>query len=260
MDLSPGGYLWDWADRAGVQYRDYGEFYRRPVRDRQFLKTADAGLCPGPVARSYVGTPIPKGHVLCLPPSQIQPAVAGLLGHYDARYRGLDMRYSDLDRVAEWQREFTSFVRHSNLPALEMMWLPNDHTAADPTFLSPDSYVSQNDRAVGLLVAAVSHSKYWASTAIFITQDDPQGAKDHVNSQRTECLVVSPYTQTSHPVVNSGLYDNAAMLRTIELILGLKPMSQFDATARPMWQAFHSAPDLTPFNALPLGVPPRLNG
>jgi YVTN family beta-propeller protein len=259
MDLSPGGYLWDSADRAGLQYRDYGEFYKRPVRDRVFLKTSQAASCGGPVASTYVGTSIPRNHVLCLPPSQLQPVAATLVGHYDVRYRGLDMRYSDIDRVAEWRREFNVFVQHNDLPALEIMWLPNDHTAADPTFLSPDSYVAQNDRALGLLVDAVSHSRYWASTAIFVTQDDPQGARDHVNSQRTEGLVISPYTQTSHPTVNSELYDNASMLRTIELILGLRPMSVFDATATPMWRAFHASTDLRPFTALPLGVPPRLN-
>ena len=142
--------------------------------------------------------------MLCLPPTQSQPVAYALARNHDPRYRALDMRYSDIDRFAEWDREFKGFVRHNELPALEIVWLPNDHTAADPGFLTADSYVAQNDRAVGLLVDAVSHSKYWSSTAIFITEDDPQSGKDHVNAQRTEGLVISPYTQTAHPVVNSN--------------------------------------------------------
>ena len=256
MDLSPGGYLWDRANQEDISYRDYGEFYRSPVRDRTFIKPSDAASCPGPVASTYVGMAIPTGYMLCLPPSQTQPVAYVLTAHHDPRYRGLDLRYSDIYRIEEWDREFENFVTHKSLPALEIMWLPNDHTAAGSGFLSGPSYVSQNDRAVGMLVDAVSHSKYWKSTAIFITQDDPQGARDHVNSQRTECLVISPYTQTTQPVVNSELYDNSSMLRTIELILNLKPMSEFDATADPMWHAFHPKPDLTPFTALHLSVPP----
>jgi YVTN family beta-propeller protein len=258
MDLSPGGYIWDRADQAGVSYRDYGEFYQGPTRDTWFMKTAAAASCPGAVTNRYLGLSIPSGHDLCLPASKIQPTVYSLIGHYDPHYRGLDMKYSDADRVREWQREFNGFVQHNDLPQLEIMWLPNDHTAGGTGYLTPESYVAQNDRAVGSLVDAVSHSKYWASTAIFITQDDPQGAEDHVNSQRTECLVISPYTQTHKPVVNSGLYDNASMLRTIELILDLKPMSEFDATADPMWKAFHQTADLAPFKALPLAVPPSV--
>jgi len=256
MDLSPGGYIWDDANHANIYYRDYGEFYPRPNRDRWFMSASDAGTCKGPVATTYLGIAIPPGDVLCLPPSTAQPTSYNLTDHHDPRSRGLDMRYSDIDREAEWQREFNQFVKHGNLPRLEVMWLPNDHTASGSGYLMPASYLAQNDRAVGLLVDAVSHSKYWKSTAIFITQDDAEGSHDHVNSRRTECLVISPYSQNSSELVHSGLFDNASMLRTMELILGLKPMSEFDSTAVPMWQAFNTRRDMTPFDALPLAVPP----
>ena len=259
MDLSPGGYIWDRADQAGITYRDYGEFYQRPNRDLWFMPVANNSHCPGPVATTYLGIAIPPGDVLCLPSSPAQPSSYALFGHHDWKYRALDMRYSDIDRIEEWEREFRGFVRHDDLPQLEVMWLPNDHTAGGEGFLQPASYLAQNDRAVGMLVDAVSHSKYWKSTAIFITQDDAQGSFDHINARRTECLVISPYTQTNTPEVHSGIFDNSSMLRTMGLILGLKPMSDFDATAAPMREAFHNKPDMTPFDALPLAVPPRMN-
>jgi hypothetical protein len=103
-----------------------------------------------------------------------------------------------------------------------------------------------------MLVDAVSHSKYWSSTAIFITQDDPQGAWDHINAQRTEAFVISPYTRTSKPQTRSGLYDDNSMLHTIENLLGLPPMSQFDMTAMPMWAGFNRKPDLRPDDMRPI--------
>jgi hypothetical protein len=115
--------------------------------------------------------------------------------------------------------------------------------------------VAENDAAIGQLVDIVSHSKYWASTAIFITEDDAQNGPDHVDSHRTTSLVISPYTSQASPRAEHTHYDTAAMLRTIELILGMKPLSKFDAEATPMWQMFSSKPDTAPYTALPQTVP-----
>jgi hypothetical protein len=104
------------------------------------------------------------------------------------------------------------------------------------------------------VVDIVSHSKDWASTAIFITEDDAQNGPDHVDAHRTESLVVSPYTQRSEPLVDHTLYDTAAMVRTIGLILGTNPLSQYDANAVPMWRLFHAGADLKPYQALTDGV------
>jgi hypothetical protein len=124
--------------------------------------------------------------------------------------------------------------------------LPNDHTSGTrvgkPT---PRAYVADNDLALGRVVEAVSKSKFWKETAIFVIEDDAQNGPDHVDAHRVTSLVVSPYTKRKF--VDSTMYSTSSLLRTMELILGLKPMSQFDAAARPMYHSFAAAPDLTTF-------------
>ncbi len=256
IDLSPGGYLWDDARRAGLTYRDYGEFLENSQPTHKLLPLSRAAECAGPITTSFLFLVIPRGDVLCLPPSVPYPDIPSLAGHTDQHYAGVSPEYSDVDRMREWEREFGKFVAGGNLPQLETIWLPNDHTIWPPTsgYRTARSDVALNDEAVGMLVDAVSHSKYWSSTAIFITQDDPQGAWDHVNAQRTEAFVVSPYTRTSRPQTRSGLYDDCSMLRTIEDLLGLRPMSQFDMTATPMWAGFNSKPDLRPYDLQPVQI------
>jgi hypothetical protein len=108
--------------------------------------------------------------------------------------------------------------------------------------------VAENDAALGALVEAVSKSKFWASTAIFVVEDDAQNGPDHVDAHRTVALVVSPYTKRRF--VDSTMYSTSSMLRTLELILGLRPMSQFDAAATPMYHAFQSRPDSSTYSAV----------
>ncbi len=105
--------------------------------------------------------------------------------------------------------------------------------------------VAENDLALGLLVEAVSKSKFWKDTAIFVIEDDAQNGSDHVDAHRTVALVISPYTR--HGFVDSTMYATSSMLRTMELILGLRPMSQFDAAATPMYRSFQAKADLTPY-------------
>ena len=132
------------------------------------------------------------------------------------------------------------------MPQLTILRLPNDHTSGTkvgkPT---PRAYVADNDLALGRVVEAVSKSKFWKDTAIFVIEDDAQNGADHVDAHRTEALVISPYTKRNY--VDSTMYSTSSMDRTIELILGLQPMSQFDAAARPMVNAFQSKPDLSPY-------------
>ncbi|WP_160146171.1 bifunctional YncE family protein/alkaline phosphatase family protein [Dictyobacter aurantiacus] len=251
IGLSPGGYIWDAAAEAHITYRDYGEFYQlRSSEPPHLLPAAQEPSCPGPVAHTYISEqPIPRGQVLCFGPMQVTDHVRSrLANHYDPRYRSFDLDYMDADRVREWRREFMQFVAHNNLPQLEIVWLPNDHTQGTRTGkLTPQAMVADNDSALGQLVDTVSHSKYWASTAIFVTEDDSQNGPDHVDAHRTESLVISPYTSRQQVHVDHTLYDTAAMLRTIELILGLRALSQYDANAVPMWRAFTSYANLTPY-------------
>jgi Phosphoesterase family len=135
------------------------------------------------------------------------------------------------------------------MPRLQIVRLTNDHTSgASPGKPTPAGQVADNDLAFGMVVEAVSKSKFWASTAIFVVEDDAQNGPDHVDAHRTIAFVISPYVR--HGAVDRTLYSTASMLRTMELILGLKPMSQFDALAMPMMASFQKDPELHPYEHL----------
>jgi DNA-binding beta-propeller fold protein YncE len=214
-----GGYLWDRARAAGVSYRSYGEF----VSNGKTLEDP---------ARSRV---------------------AALQGHIDEWYQGWDLDYPDAKRVDRFIAELRRFETEGDMPRLQVLRLPNDHTsgttAGKPT---PTAMVAENDAALGRLVEAVSRSKFWPQTAIFVVEDDAQNGSDHVDAHRTIAYAISPYSQRGR--VDSTMYSTSSMLRTIELILGLDPMSQFDAAATPMYRSFQAAPDLRPYQALPANV------
>jgi YVTN family beta-propeller protein len=214
-----GGYLWDRAREAGVSYRSYGEFVTMP----ESTNTPVAGRLPA------------------------------LRGHVDEWYRGFDLGYPDLKRASRFIAELHRFEAEGDMPRLQIVRLPSDHThGASPGWPTPTAYAGDNDLAVGQVVEAVSHSKFWPRTAIFVLEDDAQNGPDHVDAHRSTAYVISPYTKRG--VVDSTMYSTSSMLRTIELILGLKPMSQFDAAAAPMFTLFQSAPDLRPYQALPANV------
>src|SRR5947199_7749991 len=139
------------------------------------------------------------------------------------------------------------------MPRFQIVRIGNDHTQATrPGALGPRSCVAQTDVALGMLVEGLSKSKFWASTAIFVIEDDAQNGSDHVDAHRTVALAISPYIKRKS--VDSTMYSTSSMLRTMELILGLEPMSQFDAAARPMAAAFAPTPDLAPFACRPARV------
>jgi hypothetical protein len=205
------GYIWDAALRAHVSFRDYGE----------------------QLARGYHGAWI--------------AVVPSLIGRFDPEYAGWDLDYSDLDRVKAWRREFGRFATAGTLPQFEFIWLPNDHTyGAKPGKLTPRSYVATNDYALGQMVETLSHSPVWKSSAMFVIEDDAQDGPDHVSDQRTTMYLISPYARGG--VVHEH-YATVGVLRTIEMILGLSPLSAYDATAVPMVAAF-GKPDFRPYTAI----------
>lgn len=213
-DVPHSGYLWDAAARAHVSYRDYGEDV----------------------------DPTGGGHG---PEKTDHPA---LQGHFDPHYVGWNLDYADLDRIAEWKHEFDGFVRDGNLPQLEIIYIPNDHTSGTrPGTLTPQAYVAQNDLAVGRVVDAVSHSPYWKSSAIFALEDDAQNGPDHVSDQRSTFYVASPYARGG---VQHDHYSTAGVVHTIELILGLAPLSLYDDTALPMYADFGTTADTKPYDAI----------
>jgi DNA-binding beta-propeller fold protein YncE len=214
-----GGYLWDRAKEAGVTYRSYGEFVD-------------------------LTSPSSKPAVTL---------VKSLKGHIDPGYPGFDLDYPDIKRAARFISELRRFETEGGMPRLQIVRLGNDHThGVSRGKRTPSAYVAENDLAFGQIVEAVSHSKFWAETAIFAVEDDAQNGPDHVDAHRTTAYVISPYVKRKS--VDSTMYSTSSMLRTIELILGLKPMSQFDAAAAPMFNSFQSQPDLTPYTALPANV------
>jgi DNA-binding beta-propeller fold protein YncE len=207
-----GGYIWDRCAEARVSYRSYGEW----------IETGKTLKDPG------------------------KARVKALEGHFDPWFRGWDPHYPDTKRTARFIEELKRFEKDGDLPQFIVLRLPNDHTEGTKFgALTPTAYVADNDLALGRLVEAVSKSKFWKDTAIFVVEDDAQNGPDHVDAHRTVALVISPYTK--HKYVDSTLYSTSSMLRTMELILGLKPMSQFDAAARPMYASFQAKPDLRPY-------------
>ncbi|HWH70671.1 MAG TPA: bifunctional YncE family protein/alkaline phosphatase family protein, partial [Candidatus Sulfotelmatobacter sp.] len=209
-----GGYLWDRARQAGVSYRSYGEFV--------------ANGRPGQPARAKVKS---------------------LEGHIDEEFQSFDLNYSDLKRAERFISELKRFEAQGDMPRLQILRLPNDHThGTTPGFPTPTAYLAENDMALGQVIEALSRSKFWSQMAVFVVEDDAQNGSDHVDAHRTVAFVLSPYTRRG--AVDSTLYSTSSMLRTMELILGLKPMTQFDAAARPMFNAFQAQPDLHPYQAL----------
>jgi hypothetical protein len=225
------GYIWDFCRRAGVSVRSYGEFAERePDRAASGAEVARAGG-EGPVAAS----------------------VPGLEGLVHPSYPPWDLSVPDNRRVDVWLEEFREFEKNGNLPALSIIRLGNDHTAGTrPGYPTPTAMIAENDLALGRLVEAISHSRYWKESAIFVLEDDAQNGPDHVDAHRSVAFVLSPYVRRG--AVDSTLYTTSGMLRTIELILGLPPMSQYDAAATPMYAAFQSSPVLTAFQHRPARV------
>jgi hypothetical protein len=226
MNRSPlDSYIWDRLADSGVSFRNYG-FYES---DNHF-NTGPSGVDPRLAANTdpaYYGWDLncPDSSGTFTPRMQCNP------------------------RIDEWQREFAQYVKKGNLPRMTFLRLGNDHTATtNPGWPTPKAYVADNDYALGRLVDSVSHSPYWKSTAIFVVEDDAQAGPDHVDAHRTIAQVISPYTQTGR--VDSTFYSTVSMLRTIELIDGIAPMTQFDATATPMFNSFTSHPNLASYSAV----------
>ena len=214
-----GGYLWDKAAEKDVSYRSYGEF-------------VENGRAPGEPGRTKV---------------------KALEGHFDPLFRGYDLNYPDAKRADRFLEELAGFEKAGEMPRLVVLRLPNDHTAGTrPGSPTVTAYVADNDLALGRVVEGLSKSRFWKGLAIFVVEDDAQNGSDHVDAHRTVALAIGPYIKKKS--VDSTMYSTSSMLRTMELCLGLEPMSQFDAAARPMANAFDATPDPAPFEHRPARV------
>jgi YVTN family beta-propeller protein len=207
------GYIWDYAARAGVSVRSYGEF----VENRS--KSA-------------------SGDVL------VVEAVPGLKNRVSPAFAGFDLTITDQKRADTWLQEFSQFVQNGNLPQLSILHIGNDHTqGTTPGAFTPSAMIADNDLALGRVVDAIANSVYWKDSAIFVVEDDAQSGPDHVDAHRSVALVASPFAKRGF--VDHTFYSTSGMLRSMELILGLPPMSTYDAAATPMFNAFQATPDLS---------------
>ncbi len=217
------GYIWNLADRAGITYRNYGEYVNTP---EDSASRTDSAYFP------------------------TKPSLAA---HTNKAYPGWSLEIPDQVRIGIWLNEFQGFVRSGKLPALELVRLPNDHTwgaaAGRPT---PHAYMADNDLALGKLIEALSRSPFWKNTVVFVLEDDAQDGPDHVDSHRSPMLVISAYNRGK---VFHRFANTSDVLATIEDILGLGRMSQFDHYGRPLREIWETTPDLRPYTALTPAVP-----
>jgi hypothetical protein len=176
-----------------------------------------------------------------------------LVAHTNTEYSGFNLRIPDQTRADIWLKEFQEFVRGGNLPALEIVTLPNDHTSgASADRPTPRAYMADNDLALGRMIEALTRSPYWKSTVVFVLEDDAQDGPDHVDSHRSPLLVISAYNRGK---IIHRFANTTDVLATIEEILGLGRMSPFDHYSRPLREIWETTPDLAPYAVLKPGVP-----
>jgi len=182
-----------------------------------------------------------------------RPNIPVLEGHYSTTFTSMDMHVYDTLRIRQWAREFDSLVAAGALPTLMTIRLSNDHTegtaAGRPT---PFAHVADNDLAVGMFLDHLSKSPVWKESVVFILEDDAQNGPDHVDAHRSPAYIVGPYVRRHF--VDHTMYTTSSVLRTIELIAGMPPMTQYDAAAMPMYRAFTAAPDFSDFTCVPARV------
>lgn len=239
LAYSPTGFIWDNVLKHNLTYRNYGEFIAGVVEPKgaTFTEIYQDFINGGNKIKIRAKSNLP----------QMKPYTC-------PTYIGWPISVPDVYRASEFIRELKEFEKNDNFPNLIIMLLPNDHTSGtSPGYQTPNASVADNDLALGQIVEAISHSKFWDETCILVTEDDPQAGLDHVDGHRTVGLVISPYTKR-HQVVSTN-YTQINMFRTIENILGIPPLNQFDLAAEPMTDYFTNVPDFTPYNALPSNIP-----
>ncbi len=244
LAYSPAGFLWDNALRAGLAIRNYGEFMAPAVKWRDPKRKGAPDFLAN--YRTWKGQSDESVFAS-------YPMVETIAPFSPAAYVGWEMTVPDQFRADFVLRELAEYEKSGELPQLTIICLPNDHTSGtSPGYPTPAAHVADNDLALGRVVEGLSRSRFWPQMAIFVIEDDPQDGWDHVSGYRTTAYVASPYAKRGQVVRTQ--YNTTSLLRTMEQILGLPPMNQFDASAVPMWDAFTDAPDLRPFTARPANV------
>jgi DNA-binding beta-propeller fold protein YncE len=245
LAYSPAGFIWDNAIAHGKTLRDYGEFGITEARWKDPAKRGSPGFLD-----YYHQFTSQSGEI----DISSRSAIESLRPYLATNTVGWDLSIPDVFRAAQFIGELKQFEERGDFPNLSIICLPNDHTSGTKARLpTPAAQVADNDLALGQIVEAISRSRFWPQTCVFVIEDDPQDGWDHVSGYRTTAYVASPYTRRG--VTVSTQYNHTSLLRTLELMLGLPPMNQFDATATPMSDCFTDTPDLTPFAAVPSNIP-----
>ncbi len=242
---SPAGFIWDDALAHGRTFRIYGEATwdekswvdptnKKPIK---FLDSYH-DFVNGTGLINYTNI----------------PGIDSLRPYMMTNMVGWDLDVPDVYRASLFISDLKEFEARGEMPNLMVMDLPNDHTSGtDPGSPTPAAQVADNDLAFGQIVEAISHSPFWKDTCIIACEDDPQSGWDHVSGYRTTAYVISAYTKR-HAVISVN-YNQTSILRTMELMLGLPPMNQMDATATPMTACFTDQPDFTPYDCVTNNIP-----
>jgi len=210
------GYIWDNVLNHTLSFRNYGEYVERNPNNPQLYRARDEYL------RKYTCEKFP----------------------------GYDLSISDIFRFNKWSEDFDKLIEKDSVPNFSIIRLPNDHTAGTRSGnITPTAYVAQNDYALGLLVEKISKSKIWNESAIFVLEDDAQNGSDHVDAHRSILFVISPHVKRGY--VDHTMYSTSSVLKTIELIFGLPPMTQFDLSANPILEPFTDLPDFSAYKVIP---------
>jgi len=207
------GFIWDYCKRAGISYRNYGEF----VHDGK------------------------------------EPILPSIVDHFCPGFPDFDLSIQDVYREKIWEHDFDSLLANNALPKFSTLRYPDDHTSGmRKGAYSPYAAAADNDLAVGRFIEHISNSPIWKESAIFIVEDDAQNGPDHVDAHRSTAYLIGPYVKRDF--VDHTMYSTSGILRTMELILGLPPMSQYDAAAMPLFRSFTAKPDFTSYTTIPANV------
>jgi YVTN family beta-propeller protein len=256
------GHLWDQAAKAGVSFKNFGEY----IEYNTFLTPTASTTEPLWIdfyndTLAYETGSEPQLYNFNTVASH--SPLPNLINNTVQNYPQFDLGIPDQFRFDIWNEVFQNDLKHGTVPQLEFMWISSDHTGGPPT---AQAMQADNDLALGRFVDAISHSSIWSSSAIFVEEDDAQAGVDHVDGHRSPGYVISPYVkQRVNPngtgagvTEDSVFYTQVNMTRTIEQILGLPPMNQFDLVASPMSEIFINIPpaeNFLPWTHVPNGIP-----
>lgn len=242
---SPAGFLWDNAVAHGKSIRNYGEFMAPACKWTDPDKKGEPNYMA--CYRTWKGE---SKEVIF----RSEPAIESIRSFSPNGYVGWNMSVPDQFRADVVLEELKQYEAKGEYPNLVIICLPNDHTSGTkPNMPTPASSMADNDLAFGRIVEGLSHSRFWKEMAIFAIEDDPQAGWDHVSGYRTTAYCLSPYTKRGQVI--STQYNTTSMIRTMEQILGLPPMNQFDASATPMFDCFTETPNYAAFDSVPVTIP-----